>query len=498
MKRALGILLVFIAVITAGCEFEAPLTEKQGLPLDARLLGTWANVTDETKKNSFEISKYSETEYLFRDHNGESMTGYPGKLGNTSFIQLIVPDKSGVKKYFVISYVFLGNDLQISILDTSAGDKSKALVEIRRSLLQNRISGGRFVEAGRFKMVNTASTPVKKPPATDQALSSMLLSAAEKGDVTAVNNAIARGANINVKDSNGVTALMKAAGSGHTAVVKGLLEKGADVDIENADGKTALDFADDKSHDDIVGILIKAFGQKQIDATNKAIDRITKEINDIEEINKLRIAQINDNDKDIGLLAKNIDEINLLIASGDGEIATVKALLAKGVNVNVASKAGTTPLMFAAQDGHTPVVQILIAKGAVLNTKNNDGSTALKLSAFSGSLSVVQFLLAKGADVNSKNNKGFTPLISAAQEGHTAVVQALLAKGAEINTKNNLGGTALMYAAQDGRAPVVQILLAKGADVYAETMNGLTALDFASIKPHSDIVQILKAKTKPQ
>ena len=336
MNRAIGLLLVLMAVIAAACEFEAPLTEKQGLPLDARLLGTWANVTDENKNNYFKISKYSETEYQFSDHNGDSFTGYPGKLGNSSFIQLIVPDKSGVKKYFVISYVFLENDLQVSILDTSASDKSKALVEIRRSLLQNKMSGGKFSVAGKFKKETTA--------------------------------------------------------------------------------------------------------QKLTKAEQELAEAIREK--------------------------KEFSESSFFVAANEGDLATVRELLAEGVDVN-------------ARDEET-------------------GYTALQSASLSGRVPLVKLLLSKGAEVNDNYWAGITsPLLNAASGGHLTITQELLANGAHLEAKDTAGLTPLMNAAKFGHEAVVRALLAKGANANAKDKNGKTALDHASMKPYPEIVRILRAKMKP-
>ena len=67
--------------------------------------------------------------------------------------------------------------------------------------------------------------------------------------------------------------------------------------------------------------------------------------------------------------------------------------------------------MMASQQGHLDVVQALLAKGADVNAKDNDGATALMLASQNGHLDVVQALLAKGADVNAKANDGVTALI---------------------------------------------------------------------------------------
>ena len=60
----------------------------------------------------------------------------------------------------------------------------------------------------------------------------------------------------------------------------------------------------------------------------------------------------------------------LLRAIKQVDVATVKALLAKGTDVNVKDKDGKTALMSASNKGHTEIVEMLLAKGADVNLKN--------------------------------------------------------------------------------------------------------------------------------
>ena len=58
-------------------------------------------------------------------------------------------------------------------------------------------------------------------------------------------------------------------------------------------------------------------------------------------------------------------ETPLLAASRSGSVATVRLLLARGVDVNAAeSFQKTTPLMWAAAEGHRDVVDLLLEAGA--------------------------------------------------------------------------------------------------------------------------------------
>jgi len=55
---------------------------------------------------------------------------------------------------------------------------------------------------------------------------------------------------------------------------------------------------------------------------------------------------------------------DLIAAAKNGNIAKVKALLAKGADVNVKNNNGNTALDAAKASGHTEIVQLLIKAGA--------------------------------------------------------------------------------------------------------------------------------------
>jgi ankyrin repeat protein len=186
---------------------------------------------------------------------------------------------------------------------------------------------------------------------------------------------------------------------------------------------------------------------------------------------------------------------DLIAAAEKGDIATVQALLAKGVDVNAKDKDGRTALMLASWKGQVEVVKELLAKSADANAKDNYGGTALMFAAQEDHTETVQALLSKGADVNAADKEGNTPLHYAAATGNLVItnwvgpylfeavthgnkttIDLLLANGANVNAKSKDGYTPLHRASVDGDKDVVELLLTHGANVNATTNDGMTPL----------------------
>jgi ankyrin repeat protein len=75
-------------------------------------------------------------------------------------------------------------------------------------------------------------------------------------------------------------------------------------------------------------------------------------------------------------------------------------LLTGGADPNLATSNGATPLMMAAQGGNADVVKALIARGADVNAKEKvKNETALMIAASYGRADVIRALTAHGAEL---------------------------------------------------------------------------------------------------
>ena len=149
-----------------------------------------------------------------------------------------------------------------------------------------------------------------------------------------------------------------------------------------------------------------------------------------------------------------------------GDVRTVRTLMRKGIDVNVAQGDGMTALHWAASRGDSALAQLLVqARASVTVTTRIGAYTPLHIAAQHANASVVRVLLQSRADVRALTSDGVSALHLAAMGGDSSIITALLKAGGDVNAiEPNFGETPLMVAAARGRAAAVRVLLKSGAD----------------------------------
>ncbi|RKU08738.1 hypothetical protein C6502_14285 [Candidatus Poribacteria bacterium] len=270
-------------------------------------------------------------------------------------------------------------------------------------------------------------------------------SAAAAGNIKVVKQNLAKGVDINAKDSLfGATALSSAALFGHTKIIALLLEAGADVNAKNRDGGTPLHNAAFLGQYEAAKLLLEngadvniRNGDGSTPSDAAAVDweatrfilgmlRIKVDREKI-EAGRTRVVELL---RQHGATTDTRGESNALCdAVKSGDLQTVKERLANGVDINGAdSEFGVTALSWAALLDATEIAKFLIEKGADVNAKSRDGSTPLHSAAFLGHTEIAELLIQKGAEVNPKNHRDETPLdVSAVDWETTKFIAGLLA-----------------------------------------------------------------------
>ncbi len=249
-----------------------------------------------------------------------------------------------------------------------------------------------------------------------------LLFAARNGDLESARLLLARGANVNDRQADGLTAVGLAVYSGQGPVGILLLDRGADPNVAEI-GYTALHAAVLRSQLD----LVKALLAHKADPNAK----LTKG------------TPIRRDNTDFNLPKTLLGATPYLLAAKFCEPAIMQALAAGGADIRMMMPNGANALLLAAGLSSSP-------------NGSRRGVAAIdfgKAEPEPSILETVTMAVKLGADVNSQNPAGETALHTAASQGRNSVIRFLVANGARLDTKNRQGQTALAAALSANRRP---------------------------------------------
>jgi ankyrin repeat protein/N-acetylneuraminic acid mutarotase len=376
-----------------------------------------------------------------------------------------------------------------------------------------------------------------------------LQSAAAKGKLAVVKLLLDSGAAVDGLRQPALTPLHYAAGNGHKSVVDLLLSKGAKADAEDTDGVTPLHLASLKGYESVAKALLAA--GTPANALTKSFDK--NESEDLQYtipggVTPLHLAAqggyaglvelllAKGADVNVGsqtplsyavrqqylpvvrlLLAAHANpnagryDLPLAVAASNGDIATLKLLLANGADPNtntpvswsVSSRRGPgfsqgkalSPLLLAVRQRQPEAIGELLRAKADPNAAGPDGDSILFEAL--DSPPNLKALLEGGADPNRADRYGTSPLLQAVSESITSAVELLLAHKADVNAvlrEGNLSGsTSLHLATRSGNKVIVELLLKAGADVNARDKDGYTPLNYVAGGDNVEVAKLLLA-----
>jgi ankyrin repeat protein len=262
--------------------------------------------------------------------------------------------------------------------------------------------------------------------------------AARGGHLGVARLLVERGADLELADDNGVTPLLcailnanvfrvsRTATSAHLSVANALLDAGANVNAVDWYGETPLWAAVDLRNLEL-GPADKATGIR--DEALKLIERLLE----AGANPNARTREYPHERRYIVAPVGSVAWVDLtgqtpfLRAAAAGDLRVMRLLLEHGADANIATQAGTTPLMVAAG-----------VNWAVAETFD-EGPAAL--------LAAVQLAHELGNDVNARNSMGIAAIHGAANRGANDVIEYLAANGARLDVRDREGRTPLDWAA---------------------------------------------------
>ena len=152
--------------------------------------------------------------------------------------------------------------------------------------------------------------------------------------------------------------------------------------------------------------------------------------------------------------AQNLNE-DFLVAARKGDVAKLKELLDKGVDVNTKTQYGATALAYACDKGHIEVVKLLLERGANVNVRDTFyGEVPLGWALQRNNVEIIKLLIEKGAQGKER------VLTHAVQAGLIDLVKVVLDKG---ELKPGPLSSALELATSANKPEIVELLKKAGA-----------------------------------
>jgi ankyrin repeat protein len=268
-------------------------------------------------------------------------------------------------------------------------------------------------------------------------------------------------------------ALIRACVEDRSAKVLHLLERGAYIEYRNADGLTALHFASLRGFENVVEILLNRGAEVNAQSSDLGTPLCVAALHARENIVALllrRRAQIHVPGHGVGT--------PLHCASWSGSLEVVQTLLDHGGDPMLACQLQLELLQYGAAVGsslaHTVSKRFSEWKYRILECQ------PMVLAAEKGRLSLVRAFLGAGYSVDATHRiwwtsnpwtyphrtaagdifyEECTALMTASWSGHDSVVAELLAAGTNVKAQDSGGRTALSVALQAGQSECIKILM---------------------------------------
>lgn len=256
-----------------------------------------------------------------------------------------------------------------------------------------------------------------------------LLYAARDGSTEAARRLLENGADLEIREANGITPLLMALLNNQLDVAYMLIDHGAAINVDDFYGRSPLFAAVDYRNLDMNS-------DREDDPQDNYVDR--EPILDM-------IRYLLDHGADVNARTK--------------EWPPEKKWLYSLNDVSWVDMTGQTPFIRAAASGDVPAMKMLLEYGADPHITTYEGTTALMAAAGvnwtvaqtytvspEALLEAVTLNVALGADVNAANSMGLTALLGAANRGDNPIIRYLAAHGSKLDVEDAVGRTALRWA----------------------------------------------------
>ncbi|GLI61752.1 hypothetical protein VaNZ11_004204 [Volvox africanus] len=184
-----------------------------------------------------------------------------------------------------------------------------------------------------------------------------------------------------------------------------------------------------------------------------------------------------------------------LNTAAQGDVESLRTMLAQGISPNTADYDGRTGLMLSSAKGHDEMVQLLLDAGAEKNKTDAFGISALAEAVKNEHDSTIELMLKYGATLGAGGLAVASEMCTAVYEGNLVKLRRLLRSGAPPDACDYDKRSALHIAGAEGNLAAVKLLIEEGgADPNFQDRWGNTALDEARRVGATPVVAYLESR----
>lgn len=263
------------------------------------------------------------------------------KIGNTALSLAVISKQTNVVQIIARKGAELNDNVCIAEITDDDDAGADKMMEVMGLGADNEL----------MKMQDEALSATK----LEGSDSTVLMYAANEGDLSTVQALVTAGAEIEQKDDSGITAICYAAWNGHLACVKFLHEKEAQANIAWSGGHI-LERAAYKGHMDVCEYLVKVAG---LDINMKSKNGAVALVSAAESVTFHA-------------------DTELAEVDGRESVDNLTPLLDLGADVNAQDKDGNCALLICTMFSYIPGIELLLSRGASTDLVSKDGVTAYR------------------------------------------------------------------------------------------------------------------------
>ncbi|MDH5546912.1 MAG: ankyrin repeat domain-containing protein [Gammaproteobacteria bacterium] len=284
----------------------------------------------------------------------------------------------------------------------------------------------------------------KKLLPVDEASVRCAIVAIQAGKLEIVQLLLDKGMHVDSRDTRKQTLLMHAVRIGNRDIALLLLKRGANAGLIDHNKRTALMLALEYGYAELLSTLIEA------GALGETLDAYYEVFS---------YAVVN---KQTGLAAQLGKQINpwswqdkhgrgvVWQAARDGNRLMLEYAVRHGADIDIADRAGVTPLMESVRQQRYDVATLLLNKGAKTELRTRQGDSVLHFAAKSGNVVLIRRLLSEAELLDLENSARDTALHIALDADQGLAAQQLVKAGAGTKMKNLFGKTQRDVAREKG------------------------------------------------